>query len=215
MKRVGIIGASGMAGSAIYQAGLKNPDLEVIGIARNKKKAQQVLGDDANLLTGDIFTMTDSVLKRFDVIIDAFSTDPTHADQQVKLAEKLITLAQKHQVRVIFILGAGSLHTGDDQHLVVEDLAKTNDAAAWINTPRQQLKELKYLETVTDADWLGISPAMTFKDGPATDYSLGSDQLLFNTDHDSVVTVGTMAKLVITEIIDPQHHQERITVVNQ
>ncbi|WP_251545778.1 NAD(P)-dependent oxidoreductase [Limosilactobacillus caecicola] len=216
MKKVGVIGASGMAGSAIYQLASADSNLDVIGIVRNEKRAKEVLGDDANLLiTGDVLNLSDAELARFDVIIDAFGTAPANADQQIKLAEKLINVARQGKIRVIFILGAGSLHTGEDNHLVVDDLAKLPNAETWINTPKQQLKELEFLETVDDADWLGISPAMTFESGPATDYELGQDELLFNSANVSRVTSGTMAKLVVSEVVDPQHHQERITLVNE
>ena len=72
--KVGIIGASGMAGSAIYKLASENKDLEVTGIVRDKEKAERVLGKDAHLLIGDVLTMDDSLLENFDVIVDAFGT---------------------------------------------------------------------------------------------------------------------------------------------
>ncbi len=106
------------------------------------------------------------------------------------------------------------MHTGEDHHLVVDDIAKMDGSDAWINTPRQQLKELEYLNTVDDVDWVGISPSMIFESGPATKYIEGTDELLYNDQGDSKLTSGTMAKVVIKEAIDPVHHQERITVAN-
>lgn len=64
---------------------------------------------------------------------------------------------------MIFILGAGSLRTGIDNHLVVEDIKKLTGSENWINTPQEQLNELNYLKQVEDVDWLGISPALTFE----------------------------------------------------
>lgn len=213
MQKVGIIGASGMAGSAIYQLASQQPKLEVTGIVRNETRAKEVLGNDANLLIGDVLEMDDSLLEKFDVIVDAFGTSPDKAEDQIKLAQKLIALARKNKARAIFILGAGSLYAGQDHHLVVEDIAKVPGSNSWINTPRQQLKELEFLKGVDDVDWLGISPAMTFEAGDATDYRLGKDELLYNNDK-SIVTSKTMAKLVVKEILIPEHHQERITLVN-
>ncbi len=215
MTRVGIIGASGMAGREIYKLAEQNPELDVMGIVRDEAKARQILGSHANLLSGNIFSLTDSVLAKFDVIIDAFGTSPDQAEQQVKLAKKLVNLARKNKIKLIFILGAGSLRTGEDQHLFVEDITKLPDADQWINTPRQQLAELRYLEQVTDVDWLGISPSAIFKPGPAHNYRLGKDMLLFDEQGESQVTTGTMAQLVINEVITPTHHQERITIINQ
>lgn len=53
--KVGVIGASGMAGSAIYKLAKQNPKIDVTGIVRHESKAKKVLGDDAKLIVGDIF----------------------------------------------------------------------------------------------------------------------------------------------------------------
>lgn len=212
--KVGVIGASEMAGSAIYKLAKQNLEIDVTGIVRHESKAKKVLGDDAKLIVGDIFALSDNILDKFDVIIDAFGTDPKNAEEHVILAKKLINLVRKNKIRVIFILGAGSLHTGDDEHLVVDDIAQMDNADTWINTPRQQLKELEYLNSIDDVDWLGISPAMEFEAGPATKYIEGTDELLYNDDGNSKLTSGTMATVVIKETVDPVHHQERITIAN-
>ena len=212
--KVGVIGASEMAGSAIYKLAKQNLELDVTGIVRHESKAKKVLGDDAKLIVGDIFALSDNILDKFDVIIDAFGTDPKNAEEHVILAKKLINLVRKNKIRVIFILGAGSLHTGDDEHLVVDDIAQMDNADTWINTPRQQLKELEYLNSIDDVDWLGISPALQFEAGPATEYIEGTDELLYNKDGDSKLTSGTMATVVIKETVDSVHHQERITIAN-
>ena len=85
-----------------------------------------------------------------DRIIDAYGTNPANAERHIKLAEKLISLARKDKIKLIFILGAGSLQTGNDRHLFIKDIEKMPDSETWINTPRQQLKELQYLEAITD-----------------------------------------------------------------
>ncbi|QNQ81618.1 NAD(P)-dependent oxidoreductase [Lactobacillus sp. PV012] len=215
MIKVGIIGASGMAGSAIYKLASKQENLEVTGIVRNKDKAVKVLGAEANLLIGDVLSMDAALLQDFDVLVDAFGTAPADAGEQVTLAKKLVDLAKDHDERVIFILGAGSLQTGDDHHLLVEDIEKMPGSQEWVNTPKQQLKELEYLRGVKDVDWVGISPSMEFEAGAETKFKLGHDELLFNDAKESKVTSGTMARVVVNEILDPKHHQERITVVNE
>lgn len=55
---------------------------------------------------------------------------------------------------------------------------------------------------------------MAFEKGPATNYVIGGDDLLFDYKGESKVTSGTMAKLIVSEIVKPQHHRERITVIN-
>lgn len=215
MKKVGIIGASGMAGRAIYKLVTNNSQLEPTGIIRNEDKARKVLGNNANLLIGDALAMDNEELTRFDVLVDALGTMPAQADQQIELAKKLIEVARQSKARVIFILGAGSLKTGEDHHLFVKDLEKLPNAESWVNTPRQQLKELQFLKTINDVDWLGISPSANFTAGPATNYILGKDELLKNKAGESKTNSGTMAEVIVSEIIEPVHHKQRITVANE
>lgn len=159
--------------------------------------------------------MPESMLNQFDVIVDAFGTTPANAEAHIRLAKKLIDIARRNNIRVIFILGAGSLHTGEDHHRVVEDIKALPNSDTWINTPVQQLKELEYLEGVDDVDWLGISPSMQFEKGPATDYIEGQDELLYNDEGDSKTSSGTMAEVVIKEIVTPEHSKMRITVADK
>lgn len=215
MKKVGIIGASGMAGRAIYKLVTNNSQLEPTGIIRNEDKARKVLGNNANLLIGDALAMDNEELTRFDVLVDALGTTPAQADQQIELAKKLIEVARQSKARVIFILGAGSLKTGEDHHLFVKDLEKLPNAESWVNTPRQQLKELQFLKTINDVDWLGISPSANFTAGPATNYILGKDELLKNKAGESKTNSGTMAEVIVNEIVEPVHHKQRITVANE
>ena len=214
MIKVGIIGASGMAGSAVFKKSAAEKDLDVTGIIRDEEKARSLLGDEAKLIAGDVLSINPQKLADFDVLVDAFNPGPQKAEEQVELAQKLVNLAADNQIRLIFILGAGSLLTGNDRHLFVQDIAKVPGAEKWINTPKQQLKELEYLQTVNNVDWVGISPSMTFEAGQETNYVIGGDDLLFAESGESKVTSGTMAKLIVNEILQPQHHQERITVIN-
>lgn len=184
------------------------------GIVRNGAKAKKVLGNDAQLLLGDVLTLDNSQLEKFDIIVDAFGTSPEKADLQIDLAKKLIEVARKSGAKLIFILGAGSLHTGADQHYFVKDIAKMPDSEKWINTPKQQLKELQFLQGVKDVNWMGISPSAEFEPGPAEKYVVVGNDLLFNENGDSKVTAGTMAKVVVKEVNDDKYHQERITVIN-
>ena len=215
MTKVGIIGATGMAGSATFKAA-KQAGLDVTAVVRNAAKAKELLGADIQILEKDAFALTTEDLAGFDVIVDAFSTAPAQAYLHVDLTAHLISLFREtEQPRLIFILGAGSLHTGDDNHLVVEDIKKIPEAAAWINTPVNQLAELHFLQDVTNVNWVGVSPASSFVAGPAADKILyGTEDLLVNAAGESETTGDTMAQAIVKEIQEPAHKQERFTVAN-
>ncbi|GEN48196.1 NAD(P)-dependent oxidoreductase [Ligilactobacillus pobuzihii] len=215
MTKVGIIGATGMAGSAAFKEA-QSAGLDVTAIVRNKSKAKDKLGDSIQILEKDAFALSHDDLANFDVVVDAFSTDPAQAYLHVDLTAHLISLFREtQQPRFIFILGAGSLHTGDDNHLVVEDIKKVPGAESFINTPINQLAELHFLQDVTNVNWVGISPASSFVAGEASDNILyGTEELLTNKDGNSETTGGTMAKAIVKEIQEPSHKQERFTVAN-
>lgn len=215
MTKVGIIGATGMAGSATFKAA-QQAGLDVTAVVRNAAKAKDQLGADIQILEKDAFALTTEDLAGFDVIVDAFSTAPAQAYLHVDLTAHLISLFREtEQPRLIFILGAGSLHTGDDNHLVVEDIKKIPEAAAWINTPVNQLAELHFLQDVTNVNWVGVSPASSFVAGPAADKILyGTEDLLVNAAGESETTGDTMAQAIVKEIQEPAHKQERFTVAN-
>lgn len=91
------------------------------------------------------------------MVVNAFATSPDHAHRHVDLARDLVEFSRgQGSPRLVFILGAGSLKTGEDHHLLIGDLRHTPGADAWVSTPENQLKELEYLRGVTDVDWVGI-----------------------------------------------------------
>lgn len=167
--KIMIIGATGMAGSAITKLALER-NHTVVAIGRSEEKLA-ALPANPNLQTKakDAFDLTLSELQAVDVVIDAMATSPDKAYRHVDLATKLIAqLREQQRPRLLFILGAGSLTTGDDQHLFVHDIESNPANAAFVAIPQNQLAELTFLRTVTNVDWVGISPAANFTAGPAT-----------------------------------------------
>lgn len=214
--KIMIIGATGMAGSAITSAALER-NHTVIAIGRSTEKLA-TLPTNPNLTTQavDAFQLTASDLQAVDVVVDAMASRPDQAYLHVDLATKLVALTRNQtSPRLVFILGAGSLTTGDDAHLFVKDIESDPANASFVAIPQNQLAELTFLKTVTNVDWVGISPAADFHAGPAVPAILGTDQLLVNAAGVSATNSGTMAATVLDEIEQPKHHQSRFTVANK
>lgn len=215
--KIGIIGATGMAGSAIFKAA-QEEQIDVTAIVRNSDKAYKLLGDNINILEKDAFDLTRIDIQNFDIIVNAFATSPDKAYLHIDLASKLVSLLRNtSEPRLIFILGAGSLYTGngDDQHLLFEDIQKDSSTAAWRTIPENQLYELEFLQNVKNVNWTGISPGVTFVSGKSSDEILyGTDFLLKDSEGKSETTSGTMAKAILKEIKQPEHLKTRFTVVN-
>ncbi|CAM4348811.1 NAD(P)H-binding [Weissella hellenica] len=75
MTKVGIIGATGMAGSATFKAAIA-AGLDVTAIVRSTDKAKETLGSDIAVIEKDAFDLTKADLEQFDVVVNAFATAP-------------------------------------------------------------------------------------------------------------------------------------------
>lgn len=213
--KIGVIGATGNAGRAIY-AEADRRGHEATGLVRDASRAAEILGDSARVMVKDAFALDADDLRRFDVVVDAFSPGPARAYLHVDLATRLVALLRERSTpRLFFILGAGSLTTGDDHHRLVEDLERLPGSESWIATPRNQLQEYRFLQGVEDVDWVAVSPSRTFEPGDAAPFVLGRDELLEGADGSSRVTTGTMAVAIMDEIEHPAHIRERFTVRDQ
>lgn len=217
MTKVGIIGATGMAGSATFKAA-QNAGLDVTAIVRNADKAKQNLGSDIQILETDAFNLTKSDLEQFDVVVDAFATAPEQAYLHTDLAAHLVAvLRETDSPRLIFILGAGSsfVGNGEQRHYAYDDIKADPNNAAWQSIPENQLYELNFLKDVKNVNWTGISPGQLFVPGElATKILYGKDDMLFDEQGRSQTTSETMDKAIIDEIITPAHKQERFIVTN-
>lgn len=179
----------------------------------NAERAHELLGAEALLVQRNAFDLRTEDLSAFDVVVDAFATAPAQAYRHVDLAARLVGLLRETTApRLFFILGAGSLTTGTDHHLFVEDLRRSPEAQGWIATPENQLKQLQFLQGVDNVEWVAVSPSAKFVPGEAAGVVLGRDELLIAPDGSSQVTTGTMAVAILDEIEHPTRHQERFTV---
>ncbi|WP_057770433.1 NAD(P)-dependent oxidoreductase [Lactobacillus selangorensis] len=215
--KIMIIGATGMAGSAVTAEAARRGH-EVTAIARSQQHLAQLQNEfpTIHVLAKDAFDLTTDDLAGAQVIVDAFAAGPSEAGQHVDLAKKLVKMyADTTTPRLFFILGAGSLKTGDDKHLFVDDIAQDPKSDAFIAIPKAQLEELHYLQGVKDVNWVGVSPSADFHKGVETDYTTGTDELLVSPDGHSVTTSGTMGVAILNEIEKPQHHQARFTVADR
>ncbi|KTE97373.1 Rrf2-linked NADH-flavin reductase [Lacticaseibacillus paracasei] len=93
-------------------------------------------------------------------------------------------------------------------------LKKDPHAAAFINTPLNQFRELQLLRWTDNVNWLGISPSANFQPGPATAYVRGKDELLKDDSGKSVLNSDTLAVALLDELENPTIKQARFTARN-
>lgn len=225
--KVGVIGATGMAGSAIFKQA-QAAGMDVTAIVRNEERAHQMLGEDAHVLVRDSFALHVTDIIHFDVLVNAINFPNKYAYRHETFTRHLVTQVEQEPLtrvphdlktspRLFFILGAGSLQTGDgeNRHLVVEDLAKAPNASEFLATSQYQVRELDYLRTVRDVSWVAVSPSLMFHAGEPTERIEGENMLLTNSKGVSEVTSGTLAQAVVAEIKADRRHNERFTVCDK
>ena len=212
--KIAIIGATGMAGTKIYEESIRRGH-EVTAIVRHKDKAISLFGNDVKIMDKDVFDLTKADLDGFDVIVNAFATAPAKAYLHLDLAARLIGMFRvTKSPRLFFILGAASL-LDEKGELFLDTLKTIPDAASWISIPTEAYKTLNFLRSIENVNWVGVSPSVEFVAGEVTVPVLGLDHVLTSASGKSIVTSGTMAVAILDEIEKPQFIRTRFTVGNQ
>ncbi|EED2404244.1 NAD(P)-dependent oxidoreductase [Listeria monocytogenes] len=212
--KIGIIGATGRAGSRILEEA-KNRGHEVTAIVRNAGKITQT-HKDINILQKDIFDLTLSDLADQNVVVDAYGVSPDEAEKHVTSLNHLISVLNGTvSPRLLVVGGAASLQIDKDGNTLLE--SKGLREAPYYPTARAQAKQLEHLKShQAEFSWTYISPSAMFEPGERTgDYQIGKDHLLFGSDGNSFISMEDYAIAVLDEIERPNHLNERFTVAGK
>lgn len=209
--KIGIIGASGKAGQLILEEAVTRGH-EVTAIVRDKTKVKNT---EVAVIEKDVFSLTKNDTAQFDVIVNAFGAPIGEEQAHVDAGHALIEAVKGTDTRIIVVGGAGSLYVDEKKTLRVIDTPDFPDA--FKPTANGQARNFSELQTTTDVTWTFISPSAVFDaDGKRTgSYQTGKDQLLVNSKGDSYISYADYAVAVLDEIENPQHINERFTVVGE
>ncbi|MGE7186438.1 NAD(P)-dependent oxidoreductase [Peribacillus sp. NPDC006672] len=208
--KIGIIGASGKAGSMILKEALTRGH-EVTAIVRDQAKVQ-IQG--ASVQEKDLFDLKAADIKEFDVVVNAFGAAPGKEQLHVDAGKILIdAIKGAPQTKLIVVGGAGSLFV--DEAKTIRVLETPEFPKEYFATAYNQSKNLEDLNNATGIQWTFISPSAFFDpQGNRTgEYKLGKDNLLVNSKGESYVSYADFALAVLDEIENPQHINQRFTVV--
>ena len=208
--KAAVICANGKAGRLIVKEAVER-GLDVTAVVRgdNATAAQKVLKKD-------LFELTDTDLKDFDVVIDAFGawTEDTLPQHSTSL-KHLCDILSGTNTRLLIVGGAGSLYVNPEHTLCVADGPDFPDAfkplAAAMAKALGELRERK------DVRWTYLSPAGDFQaDGERTGkYILGGEELILNSRGESVISYADYAIAMVDEAVSGDHIQKRISVVRE
>lgn len=212
IMRIGIIGATGKAGSCITAEALDRGHL-VVPLVRNARKLED---QDWEIVEKDLFDLSYTDLVGLDVVVDAFKAPEGREELHQKSLEHLISLLKgKNKPRLIVVGGSGSLIADRETGMRLsekKDFPDTEKATA-----HNMEKALETLENTSDINWTYLSPSEHFipKGTRTGNYQLGTDFLLTNHLGQSEISYADYAIALVDEIENRAFEGRRITACSK
>ena len=211
--KIGIIGATGKAGSKISAEALIRGH-EVIPLIRNASKLTD--NKDSHYIEKDLYDLTYDDIKNLDVVVDAFNAPPGKEELHQTSLAYIVSLIQGHEnPRLIIVGGAGSLYVDDTKTTRLIDTPDFPEVAR--PTAVNMSKAFEQLKLAEDINWTYVSPSAFFNpEGKRTGkYQLGQDQLLTNSKGESEISYADFALALVDEIENQLFMGQRITVCSE
>lgn len=206
--KIAVICANGKEGKMLVKEAVAR-GIDVTAVVRGENQS-----DAAAVIKKDLFDLTTADLEGFDVVIDAFGawtpeTLPLHSTSLKHLCD----LVSGKETRLLVVGGAGSLYVNPEHTIQVMD--GTDFPELFKPLASHIGKALDELRTRTDVKWTYLSPAGDFQaDGKRSGkYILGGEELILNSQGESVISYADYAVAMIDEALEGNHIQQRISVV--
>jgi putative NADH-flavin reductase len=216
--KIAIVGATGFVGGPILAEALQRGGHTITALVRKP----EALPQQANL-TGravdirDVAALT-AALRGHDLVIHAFHPGRAAAladvfEQSVAGHKAIIEATRQAGItRLVCVGGAASLMTPEGVEYIDSTLwNKDFDPykAAVLGT-----RALYYLlKEAMDLDWVFLAPSEMLRPGERTGhYRVGQDQMLFDADGKSQISLEDYAIAFLDEVETPRHHRQRFTV---
>ncbi|MCS5431812.1 MULTISPECIES: NAD(P)-dependent oxidoreductase [Staphylococcus] len=209
--RIGIIGATGKVGNLVLEEAIDRGH-DVTAIVRN---ASKLSNSNINVLEKEIYDITAEDLKDLDVVVNAFGAPLGEEEAHVTAGRALIEALKGTDTRAIIVGGAGSLYVDKAQTTKLIDTPEFPEI--FVPTAKGQGRNLQDLEATQGITWTFLSPSADFNaEGVRTgSYQSGKDNLLVNSNGNSYISYADFAIAILDEIENPQHKNDRFTVVGE
>lgn len=209
--RIGIIGATGKVGNLVLEEAIERGH-DVTAIVRN---ASKLSNSNINVLEKEIYDITAEDLKDLDVVVNAFGAPLGEEEAHVTAGRALIEALKGTDTRAIIVGGAGSLYVDKAQTTKLIDTPEFPEI--FVPTAKGQGRNLQDLEATQGIIWTFLSPSADFNaEGVRTgSYQSGKDNLLVNSNGNSYISYADFAIAILDEIENPQHKNDRFTVVGE
>ena len=209
--KIGIIGATGKVGNLVLEEAIDR-EHDVTAIVRN---ASKLSNSNINVLEKEIYDITAEDLKDLDVVVNAFGAPLGEEEAHVTAGRALIEALKGTDTRAIIVGGAGSLYVDKAQTTKLIDTPEFPEI--FVPTAKGQGRNLQDLEATQGITWTFLSPSADFNaEGVRTGgYQSWKDNLLVNSNGNSYISYADFAIAILDEIENPQHINERFTVVGE
>jgi uncharacterized protein len=210
--KIGVIGASGKTGSLIVNEAVERGH----AVTAMVRDAAKIKNQSISVVEKNIFDLKTEDVKIFDVFVNAFKAPFGEEHLHVEAGRVLIEAFKgAPQTRLLVVGGAGSLFV--DETKTVRLFDTPNFPEAYLATAKNMGKNLEELQITSGIQWTYFSPAAFFNpEGKRTGtYQKGKDELLLNSKGESYISYADYAIAVLDEIENPQHINERFTVVGE
>ncbi len=208
--KIAVVAANGKAGKLIVEEAV-NRGMDVTAIVRGDNKTVA-----PKAIVKDLFDLTSEDLSEFDVVVDAFGNWTPEAIDLIPAATiHMAKVLSGSDTRLLVVGGAGSLYVDPDHTKTVVDVTPFPEAAMpVVNGHGKALDELRKFN---DVNWTYVSPAGDFQaEGERTGkYILGGEELVLNSNGESMISYADYAIAVVDEIESGKHIKERISVVSE
>ena len=206
--KLAVICANGKAGKLIVQEALDR-GLDVTAVVRgeNRTAAKEVLQKD-------LFDLTATELKGFDVVVDAFGAwTPDTLPQHSTSLKHLCDILSGTNTRLLVVGGAGSLYVNKEHAAQVMDGPDFPDVFKPLAS--NMGRALEELRARKDVKWTYLSPAGDFQaEGERTGkYLQGGEELTLNSRNESIISYADYAIAMVDLAVNGGYEQQRISVV--
>jgi len=209
--KIAVFGASGRIGSRVITEAL-NRGHDVTAVVR-RPQDYTVIHEHLKVAKGDIFNSQDveSGVFDHDAVVSAYNNTKSAPPSTItEVAVPLINgLKQANVKRLIIIGGAGSLEVAPG----VQAVDTPDFPPAYKPSALAQREALKVYQKEKELEWTYLSPAAETAPGERTgQYRTGSNQMLFDANGKSFISMEDLAVAVLDEIEKPQHIRQQFTV---
>lgn len=214
MRKIAIIGATGMIGSRVLME-LIERSYVITAISRHPFElpgSPQIIACDGDVMNEKVVSGHVLALEN-DVLISAISPDPNDLESFLTATKNLIKIAEKSAVKkLITVGGAGSLLLPDGRKLM--DREDFPESVKPISEIHERALDIYRSLQGKKFNWINISPAETIEpDEKRGNYRFGTDdKLLQDGAGKSYITAEDFASAVVDLISDVSIENQRVTV---